>query len=244
MAKKFKSGRCAHCLSFSNKLTSDHVFPKSWYPTTTPPYIEKWQMPSCATCNQKYGVIENELLIRFGLCIDPNEFSSLGISDKAMRALNPLYATNEKDKIARSKRREKIKKEMFKFIPTMNPSTIPGFGIENNPKESQHHAIGVNPDHLIAIGEKIIRGTQYILWKRYVPKDQRIDIFFLMDPHSQPIREAIEKYGAKYHRGPGIDVNIASPKDDLNSALYEIIVWKRLKFYGTILPRGTQSEIH
>ncbi len=238
MAKKFKSGKCAHCLSFSNELTSDHVFPKSWYPLTTPPNMEKWQMPSCIKCNKKYGEIENELLIRFGLCVDPFELSSRGIAEKALRALNPLYAKDEKDRIARLKKREKIRSEIFNFTSEMDASTLPGFGIENYPNQNQHLAIGANPDHLIAIGEKIIRGTQYIFWKRLIPKDKKIDIVFLLDPHSQQIRDLIEKFGARYHWGPGIDVGIATPDDDPNNALYEIVIWKKLKYYGSILPKA------
>jgi len=45
MAKKFPQGRCIHCLEEFSSLTSDHVFPDSWYPETTPDNLEKWQMP-------------------------------------------------------------------------------------------------------------------------------------------------------------------------------------------------------
>jgi len=71
MTKKFRETQCAHCLKYVDKATSDHVFPKSWYPSTTPKGVEKWQMPSCIECNSRMGKIENELLLKFGLCVSP-----------------------------------------------------------------------------------------------------------------------------------------------------------------------------
>lgn len=235
MAKKFKSGKCAHCQTFSKKPTSDHVFPKSWYPATTPKFMEKWQMPSCTRCNEKYGKIENELLIKFGLSVDPHDYNSLGISDKALRALNPIYAKNEKDRIARIKKREQIKNEIFKFDPTHTKSILPGFGIENYPYSIQPQAIGIDHDNLIAVCEKIIRGAQYALWKKLIPKDKKLEIFFIQDEKSQPFSEMVAKYGSRHHRGPGINLGIAIPYDDAEQAMYEIIIWGRFKYYGMII---------
>ncbi len=70
-----------------------------------------------------------------------------------------------------------------------------------------------------------------------IPNDKKIDVVFLLDSHAKPIKDLIEKYGARYHRGPGIDVGIATPDDVPNNALYEIIIWKKWKYYGLILPR-------
>ena len=60
MAKVFKPCKCVHCLRYCDSPTSDHVFPKSWYPDTTPQNMEKWQIPSCENCNTEYSKIENE----------------------------------------------------------------------------------------------------------------------------------------------------------------------------------------
>ena len=91
MAKKFPPGYCIHCLNHYESLTSDHVFPKSWYPNTELGKMEKWQIPSCETCNSMYGKLENDLLLRFGLCVDPNELKSLGISTRVLPSINPKF---------------------------------------------------------------------------------------------------------------------------------------------------------
>src|SRR5258707_602015 len=68
MAKK--TGKCVHCLKDNVELTSDHMFPKAWYPDATPKDLEKWQIPSCLDCNQRYGKLENDLLGRVALTLD------------------------------------------------------------------------------------------------------------------------------------------------------------------------------
>lgn len=55
MAKNPDKGKCVHCLTDPVDRNWDHMFPKSWYPDTTPENLEKWQIPSCIACNARYG---------------------------------------------------------------------------------------------------------------------------------------------------------------------------------------------
>ena len=58
--KKLGPGKCVHCLKDVEERNSDHVFPESWYPDSTPPNLEKWQIPSCIPCNSEYGKLEQD----------------------------------------------------------------------------------------------------------------------------------------------------------------------------------------
>lgn len=80
-------GRCIHCREVLVKATGDHVFPSSWYPDVTPSNIQWWKAPSCKRCNGQFGAMEQDLLVRFGLCIDPRKAAASGISKKALSAL-------------------------------------------------------------------------------------------------------------------------------------------------------------
>jgi hypothetical protein len=80
-SRSLSSGKCVHCLGYFNDLTWDHVLPVSWYPDI-PSDLEKWAAPSCVSCNKKLGRIEEELLIKLGLCLDPRDKHSLGIPEK------------------------------------------------------------------------------------------------------------------------------------------------------------------
>src|SRR5580704_2378724 len=71
MAKKLGPGKCVHCLKDVDARNSDHVFPESWYPDSTPPGVEKWQIPSCIRCNSDYGKLEQDFFVKVGLCLDP-----------------------------------------------------------------------------------------------------------------------------------------------------------------------------
>jgi hypothetical protein len=86
MPKRPPAGRCVHCLQEFEELTWDHVFPQGWYPEGTPPNLEKWKIPSCLSCNQEHSKNEGELLVKLGMCIDPNNPQSSGIAEKALRA--------------------------------------------------------------------------------------------------------------------------------------------------------------
>ena len=48
-----ESNKCVICLKNFNysieddSRTEEHVFPKSWYPKSTPNDLKKWKVPSC-----------------------------------------------------------------------------------------------------------------------------------------------------------------------------------------------------
>src|SRR3569623_1329937 len=103
-------GRCVHCLKENVRRNWDHVFPRSWYPDSTPPNMEKWSMPTCHRCNSEYGSLENELLTQLAFCVDPKAAASSGILARVFRGLDPKFATNEKDALARLRKRERFLK--------------------------------------------------------------------------------------------------------------------------------------
>jgi hypothetical protein len=82
--KSLGPGRCVHCLKEVEERNSDHVFPESWYPDSTPPDVEKWQIPSCIPCNSEYGRLEQDFLIKVGFCLDPHDPTSASIVQKAV----------------------------------------------------------------------------------------------------------------------------------------------------------------
>src|ERR1035441_8186201 len=104
MAKHFPPNPCVHCLQFVKKPTSDHVFPRSWYPESTPENLEKWQIPSCSKCNHEYGRLEERLFIRLASCLDNQALESLGVGSKLVRALDPLRGRDARDTSIREKK--------------------------------------------------------------------------------------------------------------------------------------------
>ena len=86
MTDKPKS-RCVHCRKILEKETKDHVFPRSWYPTNMPANVQRWTMPSCRACNQKFGEMEKEVFIWAALCVGPVKGEAAGLSRRALESL-------------------------------------------------------------------------------------------------------------------------------------------------------------
>lgn len=236
MAKKFPPGLCAHCAEYFNELTSDHVFPQAWYPKTTPNKIEKWQMPSCMECNKRYSKIENDLLVRLSLGLTPNEFHSLGITDKGMRAINPEFGKSEKDKLMRQKKREKILKQIIPASNFDDKNFLPGLNSTFGFDKSELSAMLIPANSIEALGEKIIRGVTYILKGKILDNNFLIKIFFVQDSFKTEVLDKIRRHTFIYHRGPGIVVGISTPNDNPDCGFFEILIWGRIKFYGVVLP--------
>ena len=138
MAKK-RIGKCVHCLKNNVTVTDDHVFPRSWYPENTSTSIEKWKIPACSPCNKEHGKSEQDLLIRLGLCIDPQSPGALGIVPKALRSISPQYAADEREAQHRKAKREKLLRQIIKGNDLLRESIYPNFGEKwGRPPEQQH----------------------------------------------------------------------------------------------------------
>jgi|SRR5581483_4271152 len=122
-----RPGKCVHCLKDNLQRTWDHVFPKAWYPDSTPPNLEKWQIPACLRCNQWYGKLEDDLLLRLGLCVNPRMAEAAGIAEKTLRALNPSLAKNAKDASHRHKRRLRFQAQLKPVADLPSKAVLPSF---------------------------------------------------------------------------------------------------------------------
>ena len=237
MSRVLDSGRCVLCLRATNSLTSDHVFPRSWYPKTTPSDIEKWQMPACHDCNQRYGQLESDLLLRVGLCLDPTDFKSLGISDRIHRSIDPAQAKNARDREHRRKRREKLLGELIPAVAVPREAIFPGFGPYAGTHPEDQIGIGLPAGALEALTNKIVRGITYVLDGNYIGTSHEIRVFLWDEITAAPFRMQLSRFGEHHHRGPGISVTRAVPHDDPISGMFEIQIWGRLTVWATVQPK-------
>lgn len=232
--REIKKGKCVHCLKIVDKLTWDHLFPRSWYPDITPRNLEKWKFPSCKKCNAAYGKIEEELLWKLGLCIDPKDAKSSGIAEKVLRSLDPQYAKTEKDRRVRQGKREKVKRGLVNFGKLPLHGILPNFGPKEHKPNSRYLGVLVPEEQLFALAKKLIRGLYYIIDNSYIEKTHKFDIFFVNDSDAHIAKDPIEKFGKYYDRGPGILIGLAETKDDSGSSLFLVEIWGKLKIYGTV----------
>ena len=89
---------CAYCGAVIQRPTKDHVFPRAWYPTTTPPKLKKWTVPSCAACNNAKSRLESYCRRALAACVDTNSVHAKGIWEPAFRGIKPSAARDEADR--------------------------------------------------------------------------------------------------------------------------------------------------
>ena len=226
--------KCVHCLNTIDEFTWDHVFPKAWYPDNMPNNIEKWKIPSCKKCNAQYGKIENNILVKLGLCIPPNEARALGIPQKALRNIKPEYAKSEKDRKARQKKREQIISEM-KELDDNQRGVLPNFGNKYDYSLGEKVLVTINGDDLENLCKKIIRGLTYVRHKKLISSNYSLKVHFPDDKNVSSVIAVLEDHGIIEERGPGINIMWAETEIDPVMSISRIEIWGMFTFYGTVV---------
>lgn len=234
MAKRPKPGKCVHCLSDPVERNWDHVFPKSWYPDTSPADLYKWQIPSCIPCNSALGAIEEEFLRLVSLGLDPFDAASRSIVEKSLRSMNPDGAESERDRNIRAALRRHVLSEALQGEAIPKEGTYPGMGEKWGRPLGEQVAVLIPANSVRRIAEKIIRGIYYVEDGKFIEPPYIID-FFPLDPRNEKyIRQSIERFGKTYAREPGIVVGRAVAQEDGMSSLFEIVLWRQFKMYGSV----------
>ena len=235
MARKPPLGKCVHCLKDGVERTWDHVFPESWYPETTGTDIEKWKIPACQPCNKDYGVLEQDLMIRVGLCIDPTAFESAGVVPKVLRSLDPKLAKNDKDRRAREAKRDQILKQVLKGTDIPLSAVYPRFGERWGRPPEQQVAVPLPKKSVDRLFEKIIRGLAYLEDGRFIEPPHTVALYPLGENDAPVFTSLLDRFGKVHARGPGIVVRRAVTPEDGLSAIYEITIWGMFQTYAVVL---------
>jgi hypothetical protein len=224
----------------------DHVFPASWYPDSTPPDLEKWQIPSCIPCNTAYGRLEQDFMLKVGLCLDPYDPASASIVQKALRSLKPAEARSPRDAEHRRRKRQKI------LAGALKGDRIPDHGhyprLEDRWKDipGERVAILIPKEYFDRMTEKIVRGIFYLEEKKFIEPPHKIEFFALMDEDAGFIEQMLDRFGSVYAREPGIIVRRAVAPDDGISSLFAMEFWKQFKTYASVTTerRPSHGEIN
>jgi hypothetical protein len=233
-AKKLGPGKCVHCLKRVEERNSDHVFPASWYPDSTPPNLEKWQIPSCIPCNADYGNLENDFLIKVGLCLDPFDQASKSVVERALRFLKPAAGRNARDAQHRLNKGRKILAEALQGDQIPDHGIFPGLGNRWTDLNREPVAVLVPAESFTRITEKIVRGFFYIEEQKFIEPPHTIDFFALAEKDGLFWEQVLDKFGTVYAREPGLIVRRAAAPEDGTRALFAITFWQQFKTYASV----------
>lgn len=231
---KGSSGRCVHCLQEVDAITEDHLFPRSWYPTTTPQNLEKWKFPACSPCNRAYGKLEEELRLLLAACVDPRSDAAAGIWAKALDSINPDKARSPADALKRKSARRRFLRRVREADPSMTNSSLPEI-YSDRPKGGLALVVPAKETHRFI--EKLIRGTIYLTELRYIEDGQEITVSLLKPEHGEPIVRLVKEFGELYDRGPGIRIRKAVAQDAKTNSLFVFDIWDQFRFHGSVMDR-------
>lgn len=234
MARKPGPGKCVHCLKQFGIRNWDHVFPRSWYPDSTPPNLEKWQIPTCKKCNSDYGKLEEELLVMLAMTVDPGGHASSGIYERALRSVNESLGKGKRARIARRAKREKVLRS-FLFgndIPT--EGIYPGLGERWNIPISDQIAFPIPADNIRRFCEKNVRGITYRESGQFVEPPHQVDFFPINAQDAEPLEQMFDRHGRTYNRGPGFEVVRVVPYDEPLAAVFKITLFGEFVMYASI----------
>jgi hypothetical protein len=217
-------------------VTKDHVFPDSWYPESTPETVQRWTVPSCLRCNRELGLIEKEVFVRLGLCVNPQKVAATGISKRVVRSFGiGAEGLDEDEKRIRAALKAEVMRDAKPFSEKVLPHVLPGTGPHPEVPIEQQLQINIPGDKLHQVARKIVRGCEYWFSNgRIVEPPHEIEIFFA---HEKDIPDVIRIFSAfnSFHFGPGFRVRRGNAHDEPLSALYEVVIWDSVIFYASLL---------
>lgn len=223
-------------------MTWDHIIPVSWYPDLHAPNVEKWKVPSCVACNNRLSKIEKDMLIRIGMCLDPEAPESKSIVEKALRSVLPQYASSAKEAQHRENKRRQLLEQM---IPggEIRGGVYPGFGLPIGASADDHYALSFPKRHVDQIGSKMMRGIAFRQYGKILPPHAyEIGVQVLSPETSAQILSQLAPHVEVHAFAPGLTMKRAITPEDPAVGIYAFTIWGRFEFFGSILPKGAQLE--
>jgi len=211
---------CIHCLEDLKKKTRDHVFPSSWYTDDTPSWVERWTVPSCRACNEKFGKLEQELFIRLVPCIDPKKAEASGITNKLIKTFQ---------------KRPHFLRELSKNLKpySKNMKILPGLGLHKGFSIESQKGIDVPRNLLISVLEKIFKGVEYKLTGQHIKDPYNLEIYHVYE-EPELVKNLFQKNKKVNFLGPGFKLERISPDGRTRPVLYKTTIWGTLVSYAWI----------
>ena len=229
--------KCIHCFRPLKDKTKDHVFPRSWYPDDTPVNVQRWTVPSCLDCNNRLGVIEENLFVKLGICVGPSQAEASGISKRALERLGiGDLKIDEREKGHRAALRNKIIKEVIPYEEGMEP--FPGTAHNLDLQGDRPIAILISQKDLLDVSKKVLRGCEFKISHRIIDYPYRLEVYFPNEKKIEFVSELFQKVSQVTYFGPGFEVKRGESDKDEMVALYKVTIWGQFKIYGAI---GTED---
>lgn len=227
---------CVYCcteVSVDN-LTRDHVIAASWFPGTTPPNVEKWQVPACRQCNNHYSLLERELLVMLVHCADPKNPATAPIYKKVKRSLDPLKGKNDKDREKRRLAQTRFLRHVNEIVTLPDEGVLPSF--RKNYDAGARLMIEIPVEMHNKVVRKWARGIHYWLLEELISQDSNIQVVHVEDWDAQTMFGSLRPLAKELHAGPDLRIfQISITADRLRQFIYGFSLWgEQFKVYALV----------
>src|SRR5690242_20656231 len=113
---------CIYC-GKAPGVEAEHVFPRGWYPETTPPTVQRVTVPSCKACNERYKKLEESVGRDLVMAMDVWAPEAAGVYATISRAWRTDTARDERER----KHREGHLRNILRDSAPGPPETKAGF---------------------------------------------------------------------------------------------------------------------
>ena len=228
--------RCVHCLA-PRATTQDHGVPRSWYPDASVPNAPRIKAPSCFACNQRLKKIEEEALIPIALSLDDRDPRATGVPDRVRRSMDPLAATDERDRRARHALRERVRAMVFH--PDSARGEFPGCGPVPG---STGAALPGSFRTLEQFCEKLTRVVFFSEYGRYIELEYRVFTHVVQQNEAMGLVAETIRRGKRIEVPPGVLLAVRVAEDDPGAGLIVIDLWGKVRLFTSVLRREAEPS--
>lgn len=218
---------CVYC-GKAPGVEAEHVFPRGWYPETTPATVQRVTVPSCKACNERFKKLEESVGRDLVMAMDVFAPEAAGVYATVSRAWRTDTARNERE----SKHREGHLRSILRESLPGPPGAEPGFAFKR-----------IRNEQIRELEEKFIRGLHYDAGERLGPLDVG---GLLVSTHTsthmpEEARQKLSEMFATFHLfdrlAPGIYYRRQWEPD--GSSLWEFKLWGSILLWAFTKPAAT-----
>jgi len=226
---------CVYCRAsvHPDEITVDHVIARSWFPSTTPDNTEKWKVPACRSCNNKFSRDEQDLLLRLAHCADPKHPAASDIYTVARRSIDLSRARDARDRARRESARRRFVGSVRDIAALPSGGVLPSFS--GNYFRGSRTAIVVPARLLNGVVEKWTRGLHFVLLGEPVRTSGTVTVLHLRPEAAKEITGVLRQSGTVHNRGPGVEVmQLSASENGQRESIYRYLIWQQFQSFATV----------
>lgn len=218
--------RCAYCADTAT--TVDHVFPTSWYPESTSLRVQRWTVPCCTACNNRFSHVEKVVGLLLSMSVDHALMGASGVWDKLSKAAKPSAARTRKEARAREALRQQVLKQQADVPAEFPRSAVLPHSLIH---EQDAEPVLIDAIELNGLIAKFARGSHCYLEKEPLPTLTNIAV---SQVYADDVQRLASDHRVEHHEiGPGFTVlRLVETTNDGYTARYAFSIWQSLNSFA------------